>query len=41
MTDSITQANRFQNRLITEASPYLLQHAEDLVEVEEESRMGR
>ena len=32
MTDSTAQANRFRNRLITEASPYLLQHAENPVE---------
>jgi len=41
MTDSIAQANRFRNRLITEASPYLLQPAENPVEAEGESRMGR
>src|SRR4249920_456513 len=32
MTDSNTQADRFPNRLITEASPYLRQHAENPVE---------
>jgi uncharacterized protein len=32
MTDSTAQANRFRNRLITEASPYLLQHAQNPVE---------
>ena len=32
MTDSTTQANRFTNRLAREASPYLLQHAENPVE---------
>ncbi len=32
MTDPTTQADRFPNRLITEASPYLRQHAENPVE---------
>jgi len=32
MTDPTTQAGRFTNRLITEASPYLRQHAENPVE---------
>jgi uncharacterized protein len=32
MTDSTTQADRSPNRLITEASPYLRQHAENPVE---------
>ena len=32
MKDPTTQAGRFPNRLITEASPYLRQHAENPVE---------
>src|SRR5947209_11999635 len=32
MIDPATQADRFPNRLITEASPYLIQHAENPVE---------
>jgi uncharacterized protein YyaL (SSP411 family) len=32
MTDPNTQADRASNRLITEASPYLLQHAKNPVE---------
>ncbi len=32
MTDSTTETNRFSNRLIAEASPYLRQHAENPVE---------
>jgi uncharacterized protein YyaL (SSP411 family) len=32
MTDPTTQANHFPNRLVTEASPYLRQHAENPVE---------
>ncbi len=32
MTDPITQTDRSPNRLITEASPYLRQHAENPVE---------
>ena len=32
MTDSPARANCFRNRLVTEASPYLLQHAENPVE---------